>query len=648
MTKPLWVPKPEDVKDANVSKFMTWLNESKAHNFEQYEDLYDWSVEHIDAFWQAVVDYFEIDDLQGDYPVVTGDKMPNIKWFNGAKTNYVKYVFRHSNDRDPAIIYTGERQKIKSLSWAELESRVARFQEFLRNEGVEKGDCVVGYMANIPHASVAFLATVGIGATWACCSPDFGSESVVDRFQQLNPKIMVAVDGYSYNNKIYDKRNEVRDIRSQLPSISKIVWTNNVDTELSNKENELGWQEAIDNDATEVLMVPVEFDHPLWVLFSSGTTGKPKAIVHGHGNNLLEHLKYHAFHNDTKPGERFFWYTTTGWMMWNYLHASWLLGATVVLYDGSPALSSLDILWDFAEKVKITHFGTSAPYLVACMKRGITPSNHDLSHLRSIGSTGAPLPPAAFDYVYEKIKKSIWLCSMSGGTDVCTAFVGGLPTLPVYEGEIQVRALGCALEAWNDEGEPVINEVGEMIIKKPMPSMPVRFLNDPENRRYLSSYFEMYQGIWRHGDWVKINDRGGLVILGRSDATLNRHGIRIGTSEIYNALNKLDFIKDSLIINIEKEDGGHFMPLFVQLESGVLNDEKIRSIKNTLRKDCSPRHVPDEIIQIEDIPRTISGKKMEAPIKKLMMGISMDKAINRDAMQNPEIIDFFMDYAKQL
>lgn len=647
MTSPLWAPSQEEISKTNIYSFLNWLRENTEWNFEDYDALYKWSVTHTEDFWRSIAMYFDIEELKGDYPVLSGDKMPFFKWFQGAELNYAKYVFRKSNADYPAIIYTGERQEIQSLSWSELENRVARFQEFLRSQGVGKGDHVVGYMANIPHASIAFLATVGLGAVWSCCSPDFGSESVVDRFFQLDPKILVAVDGYSYNNKIYDKRSEVREIRQRLPTVTKIVWTNNVDTQLSNKENEIGWQEAIQNENHKIETVSVPFDHPLWVLFSSGTTGKPKAIVHGHGNNLLEHFKYHAFHNDTRYGERFFWYTTTGWMMWNYLHASWLLGATIVLYDGSPALSSLDVLWDFAEKAKINHFGTSAPYLVACMKRGITPSRHDLSSLRSIGSTGAPLPPAAFDYVYEKIKNRVWLCSMSGGTDVCTAFVGGLPTAPVYRGEIQTRALGCALEAWDEMGNPVVNEVGEMVIVKPMPSMPVKFLNDPENRRYLSSYFEMYDGIWRHGDWVKINEDGGLVILGRSDATLNRHGIRIGTSEIYNALNKLSFIKDSLIVNIEKQDGGHFMPLFVQLEEGLLTEERSTQIKTTLRQDCSPRHVPDEIIVVEDIPRTISGKKMEAPVKKLLMGISIEKAVNQDAMQNPETIDFFMRYAKE-
>ncbi|HKK88135.1 MAG TPA: acetoacetate--CoA ligase [Saprospiraceae bacterium] len=647
MREVLWKPSKEFMQNSHMFVFMQWVNTKYKKSFQDYDDLWQWSVNEKEQFWEAVWNYFDI-DYEGDYEkVVSGGQMPNQKWFEGTKLNYAAHIFRQSNDNEPAIIYKCENNQKRELSWRDLREQVARLQAYLKEQGVDQGDYVAGYLANSPHASIAFLATVGLGAVWSCCSPDFGVDSVVDRFEQLKPKVLLAIDGYVYNEKIYDKRKEVRAIRDKIPSIKSLIWARNINSAASCEEGECFWEEALDNQQTEVLTRRVPFDHPLWVLYSSGTTGQPKAIVHSHGGNLLEHLKYHAFHNNTKRGERFFWYTTTGWMMWNYLHASWLLGATVVLYDGSPSLSKLDVLWEYASEAGIHHFGTSAPFLVSCMKRGVRPSRHDLSALVSIGSTGAPLPPEAFDYVYSQIKRDVWLCSMSGGTDVCTAFVGGNPLLPVRRGEIQCRALGCALYAWDENGEEVIGDMGEMVITEPMPSMPVRFLNDPGNKRYLDSYFDMYPGIWRHGDWVEIEPHGGLVILGRSDATLNRHGIRIGTAEIYNVLNKIEELKDSLIVNLEKENGDHFMPLFVVTKNG-LTPELVKKIKLELRKQCSPRHVPDVIEETQQIPRTISGKKMEAPVKKILMGRPLEKSINLDAMQNPESVDFFVHYAGSL
>jgi acetoacetyl-CoA synthetase len=409
------------------------------------------------------------------------------------------------------------------------------------------------------------------------------------------------------------------------------------------------WNEIPSSDTSPVFR-RLPFGHPIWVLYSSGTTGHPKAITHSHGGVLMEHLKYLILHNDVKKGERFFWYSTTGWMMWNFVQASMLAGASMVLYDGSPAYPNLKAMWSYTEAASINHFGTSAPFLVACMKREMEPAkNFNLESLRSIGSTGSPLPPDAFDWVYEKVKEDIWLCSMSGGTDVCTAFVGGVPLKPVYEGEIQCRALGCDLHAFNDEGQAVKNEVGEMVICKPMPSMPIFFWNDPDMERYKSSYFDMFNGIWRHGDWVSVNDRGGLVIFGRSDATLNRQGVRIGTSEIYRAMNKIKEIKDSLIVNLELEGGKHYMPLFVMLNEDVQLDEALKSkIKKTLRQTYSPRHVPDEIMEVKDIPYTISGKKMEAPVKKILLGRPLEKSINLDSMRNPECVRIYLDLAKKI
>ena len=647
MREVLWKPSKEFMHNSHMHVFMRWVNEEYNSSFENYDDLWNWSVQNKEQFWEAVWNYFKVDH-EGEYKeVVSGKEMPGQKWFDGTQLNYAAHVFRQSNDERPAIIYKCENDTTRTLSWKEVKERVARLQKYLKDQGVEQGDYVVGYLANSPHASIAFLATVGLGAIWSCCSPDFGVDSVVARFEQLKPKILLAIDGYVYNEKIYDKRKEVRTIRDKIPSIRSLVWARNINSAESCELEECFWNKALDNQETEVVLRPVAFEHPLWVLFSSGTTGQPKAIVHSHGGNLLEHLKYHAFHNNTKRGERFFWYTTTGWMMWNYLHASWLLGATVVLYDGSPSLSKLDVLWEYAAEIGIHHFGTSAPFLVACMKRAVQPSKHDLSALVSIGSTGAPLPPEAFDYVYNQIKSDVWLCSMSGGTDVCTAFVGGNPLLPVRKGEIQCRALGCALYAWDENGEQVLGDMGEMVITEPMPSMPVRFINDPGNKRYLDSYFDMYPGIWRHGDWVEIEEHGGLVIHGRSDATLNRHGIRIGTAEIYNVLNKFDEIEDALIVNLERENGDHFMPLFVVAKQG-LTEQLLKKIKLQLRKQCSPRHVPDAIEETDQIPRTISGKKMEAPVKKILMSRPVEKSINKDAMQNPESVEFFVRYAESI
>lgn len=545
-----------------------------------------------------------------------------------------------------------ESRPLHSLSWAELEEQVAAFAAFLKAQGVEKGDRVVGFLANTEESTIAFLAACSLGAVWSSCSPDFGASSVVDRFQQIEPKVLIAVDGYTYNGKPYDKTAVVREIVAALPTLKRVVLVPflNEAVQAGSIPGGLRWDDALNTPHEGLQFEAVPFEHPIWVLYSSGTTGIPKAITHGHGGVLLEHLKYLAFHNDVHPGERFFWFSTTGWMMWNFVQGALLVGATPVLYDGSPASPDMNTMWAFAEKARINHFGTSAPFLVASMKKGIKPSaQFDLSALRSIGSTGAPLPPEAFDYVYAHIKEDLWLCSMSGGTDVCTAFVGGCPERPVYIGEIQCRALGCALYAYDDNGQPLQEEVGEMVITKPMPSMPIYFWKDANKARYRESYFELFPGIWRHGDWVKITARDSLVILGRSDATLNRHGVRIGTAEIYRAVNKVRAVKDSLIVNLELEGGRHYMPLFVLMNEGApLTEEVKKELNTTLRQTYSPRHVPDEIIAISDIPYTISGKKLEAPVKKILLGYPIEKAANPDAMRNPESLDFFVAFAKQV
>jgi acetoacetyl-CoA synthetase len=491
------------------------------------------------------------------------------------------------------------------------------------------------------------MAANAIGAVWSCCSPDFGAESVIDRFSQIEPSVLITVDGYSYNGKKLSRTEVVEKMIAAMPSIKEVIQLNYLDNSTPPVSKSKAWEDIQSNDETELVFDRVSFDHPIWILYSSGTTGQPKPITHSVGGILLEHLKYHTFHNDTKPGERYFWFTTTGWMMWNFVQSALLCGASIVLFDGSPGYPDIESLWRLVAKRKITHFGTSAPFIIANMKKDANPSHYDLSSLRSISSTGSPLPPEGFEWIQQHIENP-WLISMSGGTDVCSAFVGGCPWKPVHQGEIQCITLGCDLHAFDEQGNKLINEVGEMVITKAMPSMPIYFWNDPEQQRYRESYFEQYEGIWRHGDWVLVTDRNTLVIHGRSDATLNRHGIRIGTAEIYRVLDGFEEIQDGLILNMEQSGGQHYMPLFLMIKPGYeLNDDLIQRINQALKVQYSPRHVPDEIIEVKDIPYTISGKKMEAPVKKILMGIDPGGAVNLGAMRNPGSIDFFVDFYRR-
>lgn len=649
LPKLLWSPDKNFIESSNMFAFQKWLAEHNSLTFNNYQELWQWSVEEPSAFWESIWEYFKIISHSNYNEVLSNDEMPNSKWFKGATLNYSEHIFRHKSKDRSALIFQNETN-CEKISWQHLESQVVAFQQYLKAKGIGKGDRVAAFLPNIPQAIIAFLAVNSLGAIWTCCSPDFGVETVVERFSQVDAKLLIAVDGYKYNGKPYSKTQEVVELQSQLKTVQQTVLISYLDTS-STLENTDRWLDIMSSYAEEKSMTftAVPFDHPIWILYSSGTTGKPKAITHSHGGVLLEHLKYMSLHNDVKLGENFFWFTTTGWMMWNFLQASLLVGATPVLYDGSPGLNNLEVLWDLAEKLPIHHFGTSAPYLTACMKKGLNiSSKYDMTKLRSIGSTGAPLPPEVFEWVYDAVSKNVWLCSMSGGTDVCTAFVGGNPYLNVYKGLIQSRALGCALYAYNDEGHHVSNSLGEMVIEKPMPSMPIYFWNDSKNERYINSYFSEYQGKWRHGDWIKIFDNGSLIIQGRSDATLNRNGIRIGTAEIYNVLEKITDIKDSLILNLEQPNGEDIMPLYIVLQDNVvLSDTLIKEIKTELKTQCSPRHVPDTIDQVPDIPYTLSGKKMEVPVKKIMMGMDVSKSMNRDAIRNPEAMDYFTNLAKK-
>ncbi len=649
----LWNPDAPTLERAHLTRYMRWLAVHRGLHFSDYHTLWAWSAEHPEQFWETVWLYFNIISHTPYRQVLSGYEMQGAIWFEGATLNYAEHVFRWKHSEQPALIFENERGQQEHVSWAVLEQQVAALAQFFRHCGVQRGDRVAAYMPNTWHAAVAVLATMSIGAVWSSCSPDFGVSSVVDRFAQIEPKVLLAVDGYTYNGKPFDKREAVRDICRQLSSLRQVVFVPYLDEQAQPEGLPAAthWADALRTPAGPLTFEALPFEHPLWILYSSGTTGVPKAIVHSHGGNLLEHLKYLHFHNDVHPGERFFWYSTTGWMMWNFTIGSLLAGATAVLYDGSPGYPSLDVLWSLAERTRISHFGTSAPFIISCRKAGLSPrGTHNLSTLRSIGSTGSPLPPEGFRWVYEHVKPDVWLASMSGGTDVCTAWVGGNPLLPVYEGEIQCRCLGCAMESWDENGHPVPpGEVGEMVVTRPMPSMPVFFWNDPDGSKYRFSYFEHYPGVWRHGDWLCITPRQTLIILGRSDATLNRQGVRIGTAEIYRTVDKIPGVRDALILNLERPDGTDWMPLFVLLEAGVTLDGTLEQrIRQALRSECSPRHVPDAIVAVPDIPYTISGKKMETPVKKILQKKPLDKAYNPDAMRNPEAMQFFIEFAEKL
>ncbi|MEM9836884.1 MAG: acetoacetate--CoA ligase [Bacteroidota bacterium] len=642
---PLFTPTTAFKEASHLHHYQQWLEEHKNLSFADYAALWQWSTDQPAAFWESCWEYFDIIG-HSPYTTVMEGTMPDTQWFTGATLNYAEHIFRHRNNERPALIFQNENER-RYVSWAELESQVLAVQTYLKQQGIRAGDCVAGYLPNIPEAIVAFLAVNSLGAVWSCCSPDFGVSTVIERFAQIEPTILVTCDGYQYNQKPYDRMGEVAQIRAGLSHLRHTVFVPYLDQEASlpNSDHWANITQAVGNEE-ELRFTPVPFAHPIWVLYSSGTTGRPKAITHSHGGVLLEHLKYMAFHNDVKAGENFFWFTTTGWMMWNFLQASLLMGATPVLFDGSPAYPELDALWKMAEELPVHHFGTSAPYLTACMQRGLTlVQAFDLAAMRSIGSTGAPLPPEAFDWVYESVGKHIWLCSMSGGTDVCTAFVGGNPLLTVHQGRIQSRALGCALYAYDEAGQRLENSLGEMVIEQAMPSMPIYFWNDPGKERYRNSYFTEYPSKWRHGDWIKLFPDGSLIIQGRSDATLNRKGIRIGTAEIYRVLDQIPTIRESLILNLEQADGNDIMPLFVALQEGEeLSPALVKTIKENLRVQCSPRHVPDVIHLAPDIPYTLSGKKMEVPVKKILLGMDISTSLNRDAVRNPEALDWFMSF----
>ncbi|MEV0967445.1 acetoacetate--CoA ligase [Microtetraspora glauca] len=631
----LWEPTAEVVRDARITRYTEWLGRPG-----DYQDVWNWSVDSPAEFWTSIWDYFDVLGDRGDGPVLHGT-MPDVTWFEGTTLNYAENALRGDPDR-LAVIFRDESGTRRTYTLGELRAEVGRVRAGLARLGVRRGDRVAGYVPNIPEALIAFLATASLGAIWSSCSPDFGAPSVIDRFTQIEPKVLVAVDGYRYNGKAFGRADVVRDIAAKLPSLAATVWIGS--TPGAERDGtaaaELGWEE-LRAEAAEPEFDRVPFGHPLWVLYSSGTTGLPKPIVHGHGGIVLEHLKALSFHQDLGEGDVFFWYTTTGWMMWNFLIGGLLVGSTVVLYDGSAAHPDTGALWELAAQEGVTYFGTGAPYIVASMKAGVRPSG--LDRLRGIGSTGSPLPPEGFAWIYSDVKPDVQLGSFSGGTDVCTGFVGAVPLLPIRAGVIPCRCLGARVESFDPAGEPVIGEVGELVVTAPMPSMPVMFWNDPSGDRYRESYFADYPGVWRHGDWIKILPGGGCVIYGRSDSTLNRGGVRMGTSEFYRVVERFEEIEDSLVIDTGQLGQDGRLLLYVTLVPGAeLSDELVARLRTALRTELSPRHVPDEFHRVPGIPRTLSGKKLEVPVRKILLGTPVEKAANPDAMANPEVLSHFV------
>ncbi|GGO96872.1 acetoacetate--CoA ligase [Wenjunlia tyrosinilytica] len=653
--EPLWRPGPERVEAAQVTRFQTWAADkfgapAVVHGdaLASYRALHGWSVGEPERFWTAVVDWFDV-RFTSPYEAVLADaSMPGARWFPGATLNYAEHALRHAGSRpdEPALIHLDERHEPAETSWAELRRQVGSLAAELRRLGVRPGDRVSGYLPNVPQAATALLATAAVGAVWTSCAPDFGARSVLDRFQQVEPVVLFAVDGYRYGGKEHDRADTVAELRAELPSLRAVVHVPLLGS--AAPEGALEWADLTGAD-TEPVFEQVPFDHPLWVLYSSGTTGLPKAIVQSQGGILLEHLKQTGLHLDLGTTDRFFWYTSTGWMMWNFLVGGLLAGTTAVLYDGSPGYPDIGAQWRVAERTGVTVFGTSAAYVVACRKSDVHPGRDlDLSRVRCVATTGSPLPPDGFRWIHDEVAEDLWLASVSGGTDVCSCFVGGVPTLPVHIGEIQAPCLGSDVQAWDVNGKPVVDEVGELVVTNPMPSMPIRFWNDPGDQRYKESYFEMFPGVWRHGDWITVTSRGTVVVHGRSDSTLNRQGVRMGSADIYEAVERLPQVHESLVIGIEQADGGYWMPLFVHLAPGAELDDALReTIKRTIRDEVSPRHVPDEIIAVPGVPHTLTGKRIEVPVKKLLQGTPLAEAVNPGSVDDLGLLRFFEGLARE-
>jgi acetoacetyl-CoA synthetase len=652
----LWTPSPATIAGSQITRFMAWLERERGLRFADYEALRSWSVDDLEAFWSAIWTFYDVRSSAPYERVLDRRVMPGARWFAGSRVNYAEHMLRREESAPPdevVFAHSSELRSLATITWHELGASVRAFATALRELGIGPGDRVVAYMPNVPETAIAMLATMAIGAIWSSAAPEFGARTVVDRFAQIEPKLIFVADGYRFAGKDYDRTPVIREILAELPTLEHVVWFPYLDTDRKTPlAGALPWSRFAEAPAVaraDFAFERVAADHPLWILFSSGTTGLPKAIVHSHVGALVEHLKSTGLGQDLGPDKRMFFYSTTGWMMWNALLSALLQGSSVVLYDGHPAHPTPELLWQLASDAKATTFGASPTFVLMMQKAGIVPRERfDLSHLSNVLLTGSPVSPETTAWFYENVKDDLWVNSPSGGTEVCAAWVGGTPLQPVYAGEIQARSLGMDVRSWSEAGEEVFDEVGELVVTSPAPSMPLRFWNDPGDERYRETYFEQFPGVWRHGDFIRINARGGAYIYGRSDSTLNRYGVRIGSAEIYRAVDALEDVADSLVVCLELPGGGFYMPLFVKPVSGVALDEALRAkIVTKLRLDCSPRHVPDEMHDVPAIPYTLTGKKMEVPIRRILAGALPHKVASRDAMMDPSALDWYVDFAER-
>ncbi|MBK9133942.1 MAG: acetoacetate--CoA ligase [Betaproteobacteria bacterium] len=659
----------------HTAQLREWLARERGVKLADYEALRRWSVADVGAFWGAMWDYFDLRSPTPFKQVLSHAAMPGARWFEGAQLNYVQQVLRHAERADaagvPAIVFRNERLMAEGrtleVGWGELRAQVAALAASLRALGVQRGDRVAAYLPNIPEAMVAFLACASLGAIWSLTAPDMGVGTVRDRFRQIEPKVLIACDGTVYGGRTVDRRALVRELIDELPSVETLVRVPYLERagagaglafdDAGLRARVRRWDELLATTA-RVEPEPVPFDQPLWIVYSSGTTGLPKPIVHGHGGVVLEMMKGAAFHLNVQSsvgadgratGERLLWYSSTGWVMWNLAVSVLLGGTTACIYEGHPGHPGPETLWRFAEATRATFFGAGAAYFSGCLKNGVSPRQLiDVAPIRALGATGSPLPPEAYEWGTREVRPDVWWAVISGGTDIAGAFLAGTPELPTVAGEMQARALGADVQAWDEQGRPVVDEVGELVCAQPMPSMPLFFWGDADGRRYRESYFDMYPGVWRHGDWLRITPSGSGIIYGRSDATLNRHGHRMGTSELYRVVEALPEVLDSLVVDIEVLGRPAFMPLFVVLREGHLLGERLQALlRQRIRDELSPRFVPDEIVQVAEVPRTLTGKKQELPVKKLLLGRALADVVNRDACANPQAFDWYVRYAER-
>ncbi|MFT3817235.1 MAG: acetoacetate--CoA ligase [Rubrivivax sp.] len=646
----LWTPSEAQQRASNLHHYQGWLERRHGVRFDDYESLWRWSVDDLDAFWRSIWDHCEVLADGAPEPVLGQREMPGAQWFPNARLNYAEHVFRMAGDDRPALVARREGEPIERVSWAALRRDAGAFAATLRRLGVGVGDRVASYLPNRPETVVAFLACASLGAIWSSCGPDMGPSVVLDRLAQIEPKVLLATDSYAYNGKCHDRRASVEQLLAALPNVTTVVHVPGPggDAAVAGWRGRLPWAEAVRQESL-LTFERLPFDHPLWIVYSSGTTGLPKAMVHGHGGIVLTHLKTMRLQHDLRVGDRLLFLGGPGWIVWNLQIGGLLAGATVVLYDGNPAWPDGDTLWRFIDDEGITLFGCGAAYLINCMKQGLAPGRQcSLAALRAINATGSPLPVDAYRWVYAAVKSDLWLASVSGGTDIASGFVACAPTLPVRAGEIQCRELGVAAVAFDAAGTAVIDEVGELVVTQPMPSMPLFFWNDAGGQRYRESYFDMFPGVWRHGDWIRFTPRGTSVIFGRSDSTINRAGIRMGTAEIYRVVEAFPELHDSLVIDLEYLGRASWMALFVVLRGGQVLDDPLRNrLRAAIAQEASPRHVPDEIVAVDEVPRTLTGKKMEVPVRKLLLGSNRREVASDDAMANPRSLDFFERYAEE-